>query len=206
MAGRSGESGDNRRNSILDVQLTGSFRFRKNLQVLVLLLFCATAAADQTDERLPGLFEDLESAGDASTAQVVEDKIWQLWLDAPDENSHLLMSQLTRAMSSGQLNMALNLADQLIDSAPEFAEAWNKRATIHYLIGDDDESVADIRKTLSLEPRHFGAISGLGLIFMRQGNMEAALEAFEQVLLISPASSSAQRSVDRVRQELGREI
>jgi tetratricopeptide (TPR) repeat protein len=206
MAGRSDGAGDNRQNADENLQLTGNFHFRKILQALALLLFCSAAVADQTDERLPGLFDDLESASDTSTAQAVEGKIWQLWLVAPDENSYLLMSQLTRAMSSGQLKIALTLADQLIDGAPEFAEAWNKRATIHYLMGNNDASVADIHKTLSLEPRHFGAISGLGLIFMRQGNMEAALEAFEQVLLISPASSSAQRSVDRVRQELGREI
>jgi len=98
------------------------------------------------------------------------------------------------------------LSNQLIDSAPEFAEAWNKRATIHFLLGQDADSVADIRETVKLEPNHFGAISGLGLIFMRSQNFPAALEAFEKVLQISPASTSAKRSVERVRRELGREV
>ena len=109
-------------------------------------------------------------------------------------------------MQARDLDAALETADALIARAPEFAEAWNRRATIHYLRGDDDESVADIRETLALEPRHFGAISGLGLIFLRRGDLEAALDAFEQVLEISPASANAKRSVERVRGELGREI
>ena len=80
-------------------------------------------------------------------------------------------------MRGRDLERALSLADELIEAAPEFAEAWNKRATIHYLLGDDDASVLDIRETLAREPRHFGAISGLGLIFLRQGDEAAALEA-----------------------------
>jgi tetratricopeptide (TPR) repeat protein len=164
------------------------------------------AKADQTEDQLPDLFDSLQNAADASQAREIENQIWQLWLKAPDEASYLLMSQITRAMSSGQLNIALGLCNQLVDASPEYSEAWNKRATIHYLMGDDDSSVADIRETLSLEPKHFGAISGLGLIFMRQGNHEAALDAFEQVLAISPASTSAKQSIERVRKELGHEI
>lgn len=177
------------------------------LLVSLALVVCLSGAhADQTDDRLRSLFDDLKMSTDAAQASSIESRIWQLWLEAPDENASLLMSQLTQAMSSGQLNLALQLSNQLVDSAPEFAEAWNKRATIHYLMGEDDLSVADIRETLSLEPRHFGAISGLGLIFLRQNNMESALDAFEQVLVISPASSSAKRSAERVRQELDQEI
>jgi tetratricopeptide (TPR) repeat protein len=116
------------------------------------------------------------------------------------------MSQVTQAMSAGELDIALKLCNQLVDGAPEYAEAWNKRATIHYLMGNNDASVADIRETLAREPRHFGAISGLGLIFLREKNMQAALDAFEQVLTISPGSPSAQGSVERVRREMGREI
>ena len=91
----------------------------------------------------------------------------------------------------------------MIDSTPDFAEGWNKRATLHYLLGDNDSSVADIRETLIREPRHFGAISGLGLIFMRQNNFEAALHAFEQVLIISPGSASAKSNVEYIRNESG---
>ncbi|MBX2879848.1 MAG: tetratricopeptide repeat protein [Granulosicoccus sp.] len=177
------------------------------LTIVIGLLAVAVAGnADQTDPRLPELFDSLKKAGDASDSREVESQIWQIWLEAPDSNADLLMRQVTQAMSSGQLALALRLSNQLVDSSPTYAEAWNKRATVHYLLGDDDQSVADIRETLLLEPRHFGAISGLGLIFVRQGNMDAALDAFEQVLEITPASASARQSIERVQRELGREI
>jgi tetratricopeptide (TPR) repeat protein len=105
-----------------------------------------------------------------------------------------------------RLEIALQLSTQLVDSYPEFAEGWNKRATIHYLLGNNAQSVADIRETVRLEPRHFGAISGLGMIFLRESNFPAALQAFEQVLKISPASIGAKRSIEQVRREIGREI
>ena len=162
--------------------------------------------ADQNSDDLPGLFDELLDAEDAASAARLEARIWREWFEAPDDDARLLMTQLSAAMQSSDSDTALALADRLVELAPGYAEGWNRRATIHYLRGDDDASVADIRETLALEPRHFGAISGLGLIFLRQGDLEAALGAFEQVLAISPASDGARRSVERVRDELGREI
>jgi len=170
------------------------------------LMVVGTATADQTADELPALFDELRSAVDQQAATEIESRIWQHWLKAPDDGAKALMSQITLAMQEGQMDLAIVLSNQLIDSNPNFSEAWNKRATVHYLMGNNDASVADIRETLALEPRHFGAISGLGLIFMRQGNFEAALQAFEQVLTISPASTNAKRSAQRMRDELGREI
>ncbi len=170
------------------------------------LMVSGVLIADQKATELPGLFEQLQAASSPAEVTSLESEIWQHWLAAPDDNSALLMSQLTRAMASRELGIALLLSNQLVDSTPDFAEGWNKRATIHYLMGDNNASVADIRKTVLLEPRHFGAISGLGLILLRDGKPEAALEAFEKVLAISPGSASASASVDRVRRELGREI
>jgi tetratricopeptide (TPR) repeat protein len=105
-----------------------------------------------------------------------------------------------------RFEIALQLSNQLVDSSPGFAEGWNKRATIHYLMGNHAQSVADIRETVRLEPRHFGAISGLGMIFLWENNFPAALQAFEQVLKISPASNNAKLSVELVRRKMGREI
>ena len=164
------------------------------------------AFADQNAEELPALFDDLKTASSQTEASGIETRIWEYWLEAPDDASAELIKEISLAMSGSDLAVALQLSDKLVESHPEFAEAWNKRATLHYLLGKNAESVADIRETIALEPRHFGAISGLGLIFLREQNFEAALEAFEQVLAISPASESAQQSVARLRQELGREI
>ena len=177
---------------------------------IILVLFAGVvsgvALADQTAPELPGLFAQLLDATDDTDVRTLENEIWQHWLAAPDQSSELLMSQIDRAMLAGELNIALNICNQLVDSTPGFAEGWNKRATLHYLLGDDDSSVADIRETLVLEPRHFGAISGLGLIFVRQNNFEAALLAFEQVLIISPGSASAKSNAARIRNESGTEI
>lgn len=176
------------------------------LLVVSSALGAPAALADQRSPALPELFDDLLDADDAAIAARLEGMIWREWFDAPDEEAERLLSRLNAAVDARRLDAALELADELVAHAPDFAEAWNRRATIHYLRGDDDRSVVDIRETLALEPRHFGAISGLGLIFLRQGDLEAALEAFEQVLEISPASAGARRSVEGVRRELGRDI
>ena len=165
------------------------------------------ALADQRSEALPALFDSLLHAEDAAAAARIEERIWREWLEAPDAASRMLLGKIDAAMRVRRgLDEALAIADELVETTPAFAEAWNRRATIHYLLGDDDSSVLDIGETLSLEPRHFGAISGLGLIFLRQGDPAAALDAFEQVLTISPASGNARRSVERLRRELDRDI
>ncbi len=182
------------------------FRFLVLLASMSITTFSAVIRADQTAAGLPKLFDQLLTAKSSSEASELESSIWQLWHMAPDKSSEYLLSQVDYAMREGQLALALKLSNQLIDGSPEFSEAWNKRATIHYLMGNNSASVADIRATLALEPRHFGAISGLGLIFLREQNMEAALDAFKQVLVISPASANAKSSAEMVQNQLGREI
>lgn len=185
-------------------------RFRIGIVAIVLGVITSAmtliAEADQTDPELNPLFDKLANASDASEASLIELQIWQHWLAAPDANSEALMSQVVAAMQTRQLTLGIKLSDQLIDSSPDFAEAWNKRATLHYLVGDVDSSVEDIKQTVKLEPRHFGAISGLGLIFLKRGDYQSALEAFEQVLKISPQSQSTLRSIERVRNKLGDKI
>ena len=159
----------------------------------------ATGSADQDAPRLDPLFEELADADDAVDARRLEAEIWRAWLEPPDEDASLLMGGVTDAMTEGDLERALELADRLVELAPDYAEGWNKRATILFVMGDDDASVADIRETLAREPRHFGAISGLGQIFLRRGEPGAALEAFEEVLRLSPASPNARAAVEFAR-------
>jgi len=162
--------------------------------------------ADQNAEELDPLFEKLSNATSSSQATALEAQIWQHWLIAPDANASALMSQVVYAMQERQLSLAIKLCDQLIDSSPNFAEAWNKRATLHYLTGNMDASVDDIKQTIKLEPRHFGAISGLGLIFLQRGDYQSSLDAFEQVLKINPQSGNTRRSIEQVRDKIGSEI
>lgn len=180
-------------------------RIAKTLAGFVFACGCA-AQADQTDPGLPALFEQLATTASHAESRELESEIWQIWLDTSDARSEVLLRRVVDSMEDADLDEALIASNELIDVNPEFAEAWNKRATVHYLMGNYSESVEDIHRTLQLEPRHFGAISGLGLIFIRTGNLNAALEAFEQVLRITPQSINAQRSVEQVKQQIGEEI
>jgi len=184
-------------------------RFLKPLFACLLLMALVaplSSMADQTDPALNPLFEQLQQASSNTQAKEIESQIWELWLATNDDNAEALMSQLTYAMSVGQYEIALQLSNQLVDSNPDYSEAWNKRATIQYLMGNHGLSVADIKQTLVLEPRHFGALSGLGLIFMASGNYEAALDAFNAVVKISPSSDNARGSAARAKALIGNDI
>lgn len=176
---------------------------------LFLLLSLSSGAlvqADQNAPELPGLFSQLAATDNPSEATQIEGLIRLHWREAPDEKSAELMSEIVQAMTAAELPVALQLSNDLVESHPDYAEAWNKRATVHFMMRDNASSVADIRETLALEPRHFAAISGLGLIFLRVEKFDEAMEAYQQVLAISPASAGAERSVNRLRQLLGLEI
>lgn len=160
------------------------------------------AAADQKDPRLDALFERLASSDNALDADVIEADIWRIWLSSGDAelDGRLELGQM--AMAVGDLDTAIAHFTQVIERAPGFAEGWNKRATAYYLRGDLDASMADVRQTLALEPRHFGAISGIGLIFLNTDDPRAALDAFERVLTIHPFAAGAREQVERLRRVL----
>jgi tetratricopeptide (TPR) repeat protein len=157
------------------------------LALAALALACVwhPAAADQTDQRLDPLFDRLKSA-QAAEAATAQREIWRIWIDTPDSVSERLMRQGIGAMAAEELAAARRIFDRLIEREPDFAEAWNKRATVHYLMGNFSASVSDIQKTLELEPRHFGALSGLGLIYDAIGEPEAAIRSFNAALEINP--------------------
>jgi len=173
---------------------------------LLALSVTSPISADQNASELPRLFSELKSATSAEGAARVEAEIWLRWLEIDDQKSSALLDQIVHAMETRDLDEALIASDELITHNPDFAEGWNKRATVHYLMGRYESSVNDIRQTLLREPRHFGAISGLGLIFLRKGDLPSALEAFERVLEISPQSVNAQRSAESVKGQIGEEI
>jgi tetratricopeptide (TPR) repeat protein len=160
------------------------------------------ALADQQDPRLEGLFERLQVTQSPVEARSVEQRIWQIWLDSDDANAARLMSQGVRAMSEQHYDSALQAFDRLVEWAPDFAEAWNKRATVHYLMGNWRASVLDIQQTLALEPRHFGALFGLGLIYDALENPEAALRSYEATLDLNPHSQSTRLRIEELRRQL----
>ena len=173
------------------------------ISVLCLVVLAAGTAAAETprDVRLNTLFDELKQAPDADAAHAIETDIWNLWTVTGQQDKDSLMARGIAAMQSGDFAGALAAFDSLIANAPDFAEAWNKRATVHYLMGHLDASVSDIAKTLTLEPRHFGALSGLGLIYMAIGNDDAAVKAFEKALSIDPHLSGPAKNIEDIRRK-----
>jgi tetratricopeptide (TPR) repeat protein len=160
------------------------------------------ALADQQDPRLVGLFERLQETPNPTEAQAVEQQIWRLWLESNDAAIDRLMFEGIAAMHAQRYDAALRAFDRMVEQAPGFAEGWNKRATVHYLMGDWEASVVDIQRTLALEPRHFGALSGLGLIYDALEQPEAALRSYEATLELNPHSESTRLRVQELRRQL----
>ena len=178
---------------------------RRGITLVLLLaasLGTSQPGADQADPRLPILFGRLHAAAPAQ-AHSVEQAIWAIWLETPDSEVNALMSRALGHMGEGELEQAIAVLGAVVERAPGFAEGWNKRAIAHFLNEDYAASVSDIHKTLDLEPRHFGAISGLGLIFMRRNDLPSALKAFERVLEIYPHAQGARSHVELIRRHLG---
>ena len=155
--------------------------------------------ADQTDPRLAALFSRLQTTDDATDAAVATNLIWAIWHQSDDDRINDLMRQGLTQMSSRDYADAVATFTEMIDLDAGFAEAWNKRATVHYLMGDYGASVKDIDRTLELEPRHFGALSGLGLIMVAMENEEAAIAAFEATLAVNPFAAGAEQNLEALR-------
>ncbi len=169
---------------------------------LSLGLFPGTAGADQTDPRLSELFSQLQMAASPGKASQVEAEIWSIWSKAGNPEIDKVYEIGTHALALGDLATALKIFDAIVAKAPNFAEGWNKRATIYFMMDRYEDSLADIDRTLELEPHHFGALSGLGLVNIKLDRDEAALDAFERVLKVSPQSESAQANVEFVKQRI----
>ena len=132
------------------------------------------------------LFGALKAAPDEASAKHVEARIWAIWLQTPSDTAALLMSRAKAAMDAKQPDVALKLLDALIKLRPDYIEAWNRRATLYYLQNDYSRSLADIEQVLSREPRHFGALAGLGMIMQDLGDDRRALDAFRKALAVNP--------------------
>lgn len=135
---------------------------------------------------------------DARTAEPLQRKIMSEWARDESDAMTLLLTRATRAMKADDLDRALGFLDDLVRLAPDFAEGRNRRATIHFMRKDYGRAVADIQRVLALEPRHFGALSGLGIILDRLERKPEALRVFRRALAIHPHLAGAQAAVDRL--------
>lgn len=173
---------------------------------LCLMTGSGAAAADQNDPRLDDLFQRLKAASNAFEASAIEQQIWQIWVEHEDSAAYELMLAGIRYMNLNQSTAALDTFNRLIALAPDYAEAWNKRATLYYLIGDYPASEADIAETLAREPFHFGAISGLGLVSLAQGKYEEARRAFQTLLEIHPTMPGVRDQIRQIDDLLGTRV
>ena len=126
-------------------------------------------------KNLDFLFEALKAAPDADAAKLVEGRIWSLWLASGSDTADLLMSRVKTATEAKDTKLAIQLLDAVIQLRPDYVEAWNRRATIHFSNKDYSKSLADIRQVLAREPRHFGALTGLGVIMQEFNEDKLAL-------------------------------
>lgn len=164
------------------------------------------AMADQNDPVLVRLFDALAASQSVDEAANYEREIWGRWLQSGnDAVDHDLARGMT-ALDQGDSRVAMAAFNAVIAAAPGFAEGWNKRATLHWLLGNHAESVADIDRTLALEARHFGALSGLSMIRESQLRPFEALEALEKVVVIHPQLPQLQLRIDRLTRQLGEPI
>ena len=137
-------------------------------------------------QNLDRLFEALKVAPDDDSAKYVENRIWAIWLGSPSDTANLLMGRVKTAVDGKDLDLAIKLLDAVIDIRPDFVEAWNRRATVYYTKKDFGRALADIHEVLAREPRHFGALSGLGIILQELGDDKHALEVFRRALAVHP--------------------
>jgi tetratricopeptide (TPR) repeat protein len=140
----------------------------------------------QGNLNLDRLFAALKVAPDGESAKYVENRIWALWIATDSDTTTLLMSRVKAAVDAKDLDLGIKLLTAIINIKPDYIEAWNRRATIYYMKKDFDDSLSDIHEVLKREPRHFGALSGLGMIMQEVGDDKHALEAFRRALAVHP--------------------
>jgi tetratricopeptide (TPR) repeat protein len=162
----------------------------------------ASADARQDDARLKDLFAELKGATSSLEARVIEAKVWRIWTENGDPHIDALMDRGMNAMSIDDTDTALAAFNEVVRLDSGFAEGFNKRATVEFVRHDFAASVADIERTLALEPRHFGALAGLGQVYIAMHKKAAALKAFEAALAIDPKLENVQKAVQELKQAL----
>ncbi|WP_136618372.1 MULTISPECIES: tetratricopeptide repeat protein [Mesorhizobium] len=155
--------------------------------------------------RLDQLFSDLKRERNEKAAERIAGNIWNEWSQSGSASIDLMMQWSQKAVEGQKFDVALDFLDQVVTLQPTYAEGWNRRATVHFMMKNYGKSMSDIDHTLQLEPRHFGALSGLAQIMALTGHKQSALEAWQKVLAIYPMMRSAQDQVGTISEELAGE-
>lgn len=160
---------------------------RALLALLMVVVLAVPVQADEaTDKLLDQLFVQLHDAPDEATAKTISDRIWTIWVKPTDPDLAARMMDVMEARSMRSIETTIELLDQLVLDYPDYAEGWNQRATMHFMRGDYEASIADCIKVLELEPRHFGALAGRAVIYLQQGKRSLALRDMKAALDLHP--------------------
>lgn len=175
------------------------------LLALMMAAACQPAAKAPTppaDPRLDAMFADLKAAPDAFTATKIEEKIWIHWGSSGSPTVDILMERALNAEAAKQIDLAQTYLSEASKLAPDYAEAWNRRAVIAFAAEDYTAALDFIQETLKREPRHFGALAGLGALYEQMGQERAALAAYKEALAIHPHMESAKQGATRLSPKL----
>ena len=179
-------------------------------KILILFYFLiinsSSVHANMINEQLNKLFDDLKISSESSSF-LIEQKIWKLWSTHPnDEKLTNLLAEGSAAVNNNQLTEAINIFTKVIELDPNWAEAWNKRATVFYLVGQFQKSQDDIDKVLNLEKRHFGALAGQGLVNIQLKNFEKAIKSYQKALEIYPSMRSPEIMIKEIEALIKQEL
>lgn len=183
-------------------------KLRRLLSSFLLIVACLAARpalADQADPALGGLFANLRAARTPEAAQDIEAAIWSAWGQSHDPAVDRLMALGSAALQITDYPAALAAFDQVVAVSPQFAEGWNKRATTLYLLGRYEDSARDIDRVLALEPRHFGALSGLSLCDIKLKQTKGALVALRRAQALDPNMADIDHNIHELTLQLERE-
>ena len=185
---------------------------KKILRILVIsILFFSNVNAEERSNKLDKLFIQLKNTKDLPRAQTVEKKIWEIWMIHPSDDRRgfrltELLTQGSRLMNMGELSKAYNLFTTIIATEPDWSEAWNKRATVLYLMNRYQSSLDDIKITLALEPRHFGALSGQALNYIELKQYKKAIQSYKAAQKIYPLLDSATKMIPELKDLLNDQV
>ena len=178
----------------------------KILTIIILFVSTSVLSANERDAKLDKLFMELKN-NITSSSPMIAQQIWTLWSTHPtDEKLTSILDEGSRLVQDRQLTLAINVFTEVIELDPTWAEAWNKRATVFYMVGEFNKSQDDIDKVLELEKRHFGALAGQGLVNIKLENYEKAIESYKKAKEIYPTMRSSEIMIKQIEELIKQEL
>ena len=181
------------------------FLMKRILTIIILFLSTTTLSANDRDDELDKLFLELKK-NIPSLSSGIAQQIWMLWSTHPtDQKLTSILDEGSRLIQDQQLNRAINVFTEAIELDPTWAEAWNKRATVFYMVGEFEKSQNDIDKVLELEERHFGALAGQGMVNIQLKNYDKAKRSYQKAQEIYPAMKSSKVMIEQIEELIKRQ-